>query len=41
MHAPEDVEVALDKTLSDLETPYLDLYLVSPVIWARKSVTWD
>lgn len=27
-HAPEDVEAALDKTLKDLGTSYLDLFLM-------------
>jgi diketogulonate reductase-like aldo/keto reductase len=27
-HAPQDVEAALDQTLQDLGTPYLDLYLM-------------
>jgi len=27
-HAPEDVEASLDQSLSRLQTPYLDLYLI-------------
>lgn len=27
-HAPEDVEPILDKTLDDLQTNYLDLYII-------------
>jgi len=29
-HHPENVEEAVNKTLSDLQTDYLDLYLVCP-----------
>ena len=32
-HAPEDVEAALDKSLKDLDTDYLDLFLMHWPVW--------
>lgn len=36
-HKAEDVEKAVDASLADLQTDYLDLYLVRPAKMAYKS----